>query len=201
MDFKDKIKNYLDLETKIIASLNIEEINETMNALLDCYNRGGTVYTCGNGGSASTATHMVCDFGKGACYDLDKKFHFVCLNDNIPTIMAIANDDSYDNVFIYQLKDRLTKNDLLLAISGSGNSHNIVKAVDYAKEIGAKIIGVTGYSGGKLLKAADYHLHAPIDDMQITEDVHLIFNHMIMKIFWQYLHEINGKEAIYKINQ
>lgn len=201
MDFKDKIKNYLDLETKVIASLNIEEINETMNALLDCYNRGGTVYTCGNGGSASTATHMVCDFGKGTCYDLDKKFHFVCLNDNIPTIMAIANDDSYDNIFIYQLKDRLTKNDLLLAISGSGNSHNIVKAIDYAKEIGAKIIGVTGYSGGKLLKAADYHLHAPIDDMQITEDVHLIFNHMIMKIFWQYLHEINGKEAIYKINQ
>ena len=201
MDFRDKIKNYLDLETKVIASLNIEEINETMNALLDCYNRGGTVYTCGNGGSASTATHMVCDFGKGTCYDLDKKFHFVCLNDNIPTIMAIANDDSYDNIFIYQLKDRLTKNDLLLAISGSGNSHNIVKAIDYAKEIGAKIIGVTGYSGGKLLKAADYHLHAPIDDMQITEDVHLIFNHMIMKIFWQYLHEINGKEAIYKINQ
>lgn len=201
MDFTDKIKNYLELETKVIASLNIEEINEVMNALLDCYNRGGTVYTCGNGGSASTATHMVCDFGKGTCYDLDKKFHFVCLNDNIPTIMAIANDDSYDNIFVYQLKDRLTKNDLLLAISGSGNSHNIVKAVDYAKEVGAKIIGVTGYNGGKLLKAADYHLHAPIDDMQITEDVHLIFNHMMMKIFWQYLHEINGKEAIYKINQ
>lgn len=201
MDFTDKIKNYLDLETKVIASLNIEEINEVMNALLDCYNRGGTVYTCGNGGSASTATHMVCDFGKGTCYDLDKKFHFACLNDNIPTIMAIANDDSYDNIFVYQLKDRLTKNDLLLAISGSGNSHNIVKAVDYAKEVGAKIIGVTGYNGGKLLKAADYHLHAPIDDMQITEDVHLIFNHMMMKIFWQYLHEINGKEAIYKINQ
>ncbi len=201
MDFKDKIKNYLDLERKVIASLNVEEINEVMNALLDCYNRGGTVYTCGNGGSASTATHMVCDFGKGTCYDLDKKFHFVCLNDNIPTIMAIANDDSYDNIFVYQLKDRLTKNDLLLAISGSGNSHNIVKAVDYAKEIGAKIIGVTGYNGGKLFKTADYHLHAPIDDMQITEDVHLIFNHMMMKIFWQYLHEINGKEAIYKINQ
>ncbi len=201
MDFKDKIKNYLDLERKVIASLNVEEINEVMNALLDCYNRGGTVYTCGNGGSASTATHMVCDFGKGTCYDLDKKFHFVCLNDNIPTIMAIANDDSYDNIFVYQLKDRLTKNDLLLAISGSGNSHNIVKAVDYAKEVGAKIIGVTGYNGGKLFKTADYHLHAPIDDMQITEDVHLIFNHMMMKIFWQYLHEINGKEAIYKINQ
>lgn len=201
MDFKEKIKNYLDLETKVIASLNIEELNETMNALLACYNRGGFVYTCGNGGSASTATHMVCDFGKGTCYELDKKFHFVCLNDNIPTIMAIANDDSYDNVFVYQLKDRLTKNDLLLAISGSGNSRNIIKAVDYAKEIGAKVIGMTGYNGGKLMKAADYHLHAPIDDMQITEDVHLIFNHMMMKIFWEYLQKMNGKEAVYKINK
>ena len=201
MDFKSKIKDYLDLETKVIASLDIDELNKTMNALLDCYNRGGTVYTCGNAGSASTATHMVCDFGKGTCYELDKKFHFVCLNDNIPTIMAIANDDSYDNIFAYQLKDRLTKNDLLLAISGSGNSHNIIKAVDYAKEVGAKVIGMTGYNGGKLMKAADYHLHAPIDDMQITEDVHLIFNHMMMKIFWQYLQEINGKEAVYKINQ
>ncbi len=201
MDFKNKIKNYLDNETKVIAALDTEEINKTMNALLDCYNRGGTVYTCGNGGSASTATHMVCDFGKGTCYDLEKKFHFVCLNDNIPTILAIANDDSYDNVFVYQLKDRLTKNDILLAISGSGNSHNIIKAVDYAKKVGAKVIGMTGYNGGKLMKAADYHLHAPIDDMQITEDVHLIFNHMMMQIFWQYLQEINGKEAIYKINQ
>ena len=144
---------------------------------------------------------MVCDFGKGTCYDLDKKFHFICLNDNIPTIMAIANDDSYENIFAYQLKDRLTSNDILLAISGSGNSHNIIKAVDYAKQVGAKVIGMTGYNGGKLIKLADYRLHCPIDDMQITEDVHLIFNHMMMKIFWMYLAEKNGKEAIYKVNQ
>lgn len=201
MDFKKQITDYLSLEKKVIESLNVDEINETMNALLDCYNRGGTVYTCGNGGSASTASHMVCDFGKGTCYELDKKFHFVCLNDNIPTIMAIANDDSYENIFVYQLKDKLSKNDILLAVSGSGNSHNIVKAADYAKEVGAKIIGMTGYNGGKLMKMADYHLHAPIDDMQVTEDVHIIFNHLMMKIFWVYLQEKNGKEAIYKINQ
>ena len=115
--------------------------------------------------------------------------------------MAIANDDSYENIFAYQLKDRLTSNDILLAISGSGNSHNIIKAVDYAKQVGAKVIGMTGYNGGKLIKLADYRLHCPIDDMQITEDVHLIFNHMMMKIFWMYLAEKNGKEAIYKVNQ
>lgn len=201
MDFKNQISNYLKLEEKVLKSLNVDEINETMNVLLECYERGGNVYTCGNGGSASTASHMVCDFGKGTCYDLDKKFHFICLNDNVPTIMAIANDDSYENIFAYQLKDRLTSNDILLAISGSGNSHNIIKAVDYAKQVGAKVIGMTGYNGGKLIKLADYRLHCPIDDMQITEDVHLIFNHMMMKIFWMYLAEKNGKEAIYKVNQ
>ena len=201
MDFKNKIKDYLDLEAKVLGELNVDEINETMNALLDCYDRGGTVYTFGNGGSAASASHMVCDFNKGVCYDLDKKFRFVCLNDNVPIMLAIANDDSYDNVFLNQLKGRLSKNDVVIAISGSGNSGNIVNAVSYAKEIGAKIIGVTGYNGGKLFKLADYHLHAPIDDMQIAEDIQMVFNHLMMKILWQYLQEKNGKEAVYKIHQ
>lgn len=201
MDFKTKIKDYLDLEAKVLGELNVDEINETMNALLDCYDRGGTVYTFGNGGSAASASHMVCDFNKGVCYDLDKKFRFVCLNDNVPIMLAIANDDSYDNVFLNQLKGRLSKNDVVIAISGSGNSGNIVNAISYAKEVGAKIIGVTGYSGGKLFKLADYHLHAPIDDMQIAEDIQMVFNHLMMKILWQYLQEKNGKEAIYKIHQ
>ena len=201
MDFKNKIKDYLDLEAKVLGELNVDEINETMNALLDCYDCGGTVYTFGNGGSAASASHMVCDFNKGVCYDLDKKFRFVCLNDNVPIMLAIANDDSYDNVFLNQLKGRLSKNDVVIAISGSGNSGNIVNAVSYAKEIGAKIIGVTGYSGGKLIKLADYHLHAPIDDMQIAEDIQMVFNHLMMKILWQYLQEKNGKEAVYKIHQ
>lgn len=201
MDFKKDIKGYLELEQEIISKLDIDEINDAMNAILGCYERGGTVYTCGNGGSASTASHMVCDFGKGACENVDRKFKFICLNDNVATIMAIANDDSYENVFLNQLKGRITKNDLLLAISGSGNSHNVLKAADYAKEVGAKIIGVTGYDGGKLKKTADFHLDAPVNDMQISEDVHLIFNHLMMKIFWRYLLESNGKEAVYKIHQ
>jgi len=115
--------------------------------------------------------------------------------------MAIANDDSFENVFVYQLKDRLTKDDVVLAVSGSGNSHNIIKAVDYAKEVGATVIGVTGYSGGKLRQKADYFLHVPVDDMQITEDLHMGFDHLIMQIFWKYLAAKNGRDAIYKINQ
>ena len=201
MDFKEEILAYYEREKKAIDSLNKEELNAAMNALLDAYERGATVYVFGNGGSSATASHMVCDFNKGTCFELEKKFKFVCLNDNVPLMMAISNDYSFENIFEYQLKDRLTKDVVVLAISGSGNSHNVIKAVEYAKEIGATIIGMTGYSGGKLKGFADYHLHAPIDDMQIVEDIHMSFDHMIMQIFWRYLAAKNGKEAIYKINQ
>jgi D-sedoheptulose 7-phosphate isomerase len=201
MDFTKEIDAYYDREKTAIDKLDRKELNAAMNALLDAYEREATVYVFGNGGSSATASHMVCDFNKGTCYDLKKKFHFVCLNDNIPVMMAIANDDSFENVFVYQLQDRLQKNDLVLAISGSGNSHNVIKAIDYAKQVGCKIIGMTGYDGGKLAKMADYQLHVPADDMQITEDLHMGFDHMIMQIFWKYLAAKNGQAAIYKINK
>lgn len=201
MDFTKEINEYYDREKAAIDALDRDEINLAMNALLDAYDRGATVYVFGNGGSAATASHMVCDFNKGTCLELDRKFKFVCLNDNVPIMMAIANDDSYENIFYYQLQDRLKPEDLVLAISGSGNSHNVVKAVEYAKKVGAKVIAMTGYSGGKIRAMADYFLHVPVDDMQITEDLHMGFDHMIMQIFWKHLAARNGKEAIYKINQ
>lgn len=201
MDFIKEINEYYEREKKVIDALDRKEINDAMNVLLAAYERDATVYVFGNGGSSATASHMVCDFNKGTCQDLDKKFRFVCLNDNLPILMAVANDDSFENVFLYQLKGKLRKEDVVLAISGSGNSHNVVKAVEYAKEVGAEIIAMTGYQGGKIRKMADHFLHAPVEDMQITEDIHMSFDHMIMQIFWKYLAAKNGKEAIYKINQ
>jgi D-sedoheptulose 7-phosphate isomerase len=103
MDFTKEIDAYYDREKAAIDKLDRKELNAAMNALLDAYEREATVYVFGNGGSSATASHMVCDFNKGTCYDLKKKFHFVCLNDNIPVMMAIANDDSFENVFVYQL--------------------------------------------------------------------------------------------------
>ena len=200
MDFIKEINDYYDREKATIDKLDWKELNTAMNALLEAYEKGATVYVFGNGGSSATASHMVCDFNKGTCYDLDKKFKFVCLNDNIPVMMALANDTSFEDVFYYQLLDRIQKSDYVLAISGSGNSHNIIKAVTYAKGLGCKIIGMTGYDGGKLAKLSDYQLHVPADDMQITEDLHMGFDHMIMQIFWKYLAAKNGKDAIYKIN-
>lgn len=201
MDFIKEINEYYEREKKVIDALDRKEINGAMNVLLAAYERDATVYVFGNGGSSATASHMVCDFNKGTCQDLDKKFRFVCLNDNLPILMAVANDDSFENVFLYQLKGKLRKEDVVLAISGSGNSHNVVKAVEYAKEVGAEIIAMTGYQGGKIRKMADHFLHVPVEDMQITEDIHMSFDHMIMQIFWKYLAAKNGKEAIYKINQ
>lgn len=177
-----EIKQYFDRLSKTINELNFEEITVAVQAIKDAYEREGTIYTLGNGGSAATASHFVCDFNKGICEKLDKKFNLICLSDNTPIITAIANDISYDEIFSFQLKNKLKPDDLILAISGSGNSKNVIKAVEYAKEVGAKVVGITGYSGGKLKELADYHMHVNIDDMQITEDIHMAFDHMMYSV-------------------
>jgi D-sedoheptulose 7-phosphate isomerase len=182
MDYIPAINDYLKKETKVIASLDKDAIDAAMNALTRKYHDDANIYIFGNGGSAATASHFVCDFNKGISDGKNNRFRLICLNDNIPSIMAIANDISFDDVFSYQLHGILNKNDLIIAISGSGNSKNVIKAVLYAKEIGCEVIGLTGYSGGKLRELSNYSLHVNIDDMQITEDVHMIFDHMIMKI-------------------
>lgn len=182
MDYKDKIKSYLDTEIETLKKLDIEEINKAMNLLEETRKNGNVVYTCGNGGSAATASHIKNDFAKGISYDLKHKYNFVSLSDNIATIMAIANDDSYDQVFYKQIENIIRPNDVLLAISGSGNSKNVIKAVEYAKSVGCKVIGMTGYSGGKLKELSDIKLHVPLDNMQVAEDIHTIFNHCMMHI-------------------
>ncbi len=178
----DQIKAYYDAEMAVMKAMNYEEIEAAVKAILEAYERGATIYTFGNGGSAATASHFVCDFNKGICEKLDKKFQLVCLNDNTPIVMAIANDISYDDVFLFQLRNKLKPADLVMAISGSGNSTNVIKAVEYAKKVGCKVVGMSGYDGGKLKALSDYHLHAPVNDMQIAEDIHMTFDHMMYRI-------------------
>lgn len=179
---KNNIRAYFEREQKVINNLNFEEITDAVQAIKEAYEREATIYVFGNGGSAATASHFVCDFNKGICEKLDKKFNLICLSDNTPIVTAIANDISYDDVFYFQLKNKLKPDDLILAISGSGNSKNVIKAVEYAKKVGTKIIGLTGYSGGKLYELADFHMHVAVDDMQITEDVHMAFDHMMYRV-------------------
>lgn len=183
MDFRKNIADYFAKEKAVIDALDIDELNRAMEAIHDAWQRGAVIYTMGNGGSAATASHMVCDFDKGIFAKTGKRFKLCCLNDNIPIMMAIANDISYEDVFVEQLRGVIQKDDLVIAISGSGNSKNIIKAVEYAKNCGAKIVGFTGYSGGKLKQLSDYSMHVPIDDMQIAEDLHMVFDHMMMRVF------------------
>ena len=187
IDFKKAIKEYYEREINCIKNFNLDEINEAMNAIMNTYENGGTIYVCGNGGSASTASHMQNDFNKGISEYTDKKFNFYCLNDNVSTMMAVANDIGYEEIFRFPLINKITKNDLFIGISGSGNSKNVLNAAEYAKEVGAKVLGITGYSGGKLKEMADYKMHVDEMDMQISEDLHMTFDHMIMKIFYNYL--------------
>lgn len=180
---KDTIKGYFEREIEVIKRLDIDAINRAMSAVWDAYEREATIYIFGNGGSATTASHYVGDFNKGISESKEKKFNLVCLNDNTPMLTAVANDISYDEVFRFPLKNKLKPTDLIIAISGSGNSRNVINAVEYARQIGTPVIGITGYDGGKLKKLSDYHMDAGVDDMQITEDIHMIFDHMMYYVF------------------
>lgn len=187
VNFKDAIKEYYEREIRVINNLDLDEINEAMNAIYETYKNQGTIYICGNGGSASTASHFQNDFNKGISEYVDNKFRFYCLNDNVATLMAIANDIGYEEVFRFQITNKITDKDLFIGISGSGNSKNVLNAAEYAKENGAKVIGITGYTGGKLKELADYRMHVDECDMQIDEDLHMTFDHMMMKIFYNLL--------------
>lgn len=182
MTISDYISEYLEMEKKTIESLNREELLSVVNAFLDAYEKEGTIYVFGNGGSASTASHMANDYNKGLNEFLDKKFRFVCLNDNVATLMSIANDISYEEVFRMQLRGKLEEKDLVVGISGSGNSMNVINAISYAKEMGVKTVGLCGYEGGKLKALSDVVLHVKLNNMQIVEDIHLIFNHLLMYV-------------------
>lgn len=176
---KNLIKSYFDREIEAIKKLNLEDINAAVQAIWAAYEREATIYIFGNGGSAATASHYASDFNKGISEKKEKKFNFVCLNDNYAMLMAVANDISYDEVFRFPLINKLKPTDLVIGISGSGNSKNVIRAVEYAKEIGAPVIGITGYHGGKLKELADYHMDVMVDDMQISEDLHMVFDHMM----------------------
>ena len=181
-DFVTEIERYLTELSDIIGRLDRGQIDSAMNALMDAYESGGRVFVFGNGGSAATASHFVCDFNKGVSMNLKKKFEFICLSDNVPTMLAIANDCGYEHVFSMQLEDRLRGNDVILAISGSGNSKNVIKAVEYAKTKGNTIIALVGYDGGKLLGLADLPIHVNVNDMQKVEDVHMVLDHLMSQI-------------------
>lgn len=177
------LKKYLaDLST-VFATVDAREFDQFVRELSTAYEKQSTIFVCGNGGSASTASHFACDINKGASYGKDKRFKILCLNDNIPTMLAYANDVSYDDVFVEQLKNFMVRDDMVVGISGSGNSKNVLKAVEYAKSHGVGTFGLCGYDGGALKQAAHNSLVVHSYDMQKVEDLHLILLHCVMQYF------------------
>ena len=184
-DYRNEITAYIEHEIETLRALDRDAINDALNLLLETMENGNTVFVFGNGDSSATASHFQNDFNKGVSEHTEKKFNFLCLNDNVATMMAVANDIGFEEVFRFQLRGHIKPGDVVLAISGSGNSKNVINAVEYAKEQGCRVIGLTGFGGGRLRQLADVSLHAPINSMQITEDIHMIFDHLMMSVFYR----------------
>ena len=185
--YKQEIENYISEEIETLKRLDVNSLNDAVRLLVETKDRNGTIYVFGNGGSSATASHFQNDFNKGVSEHILRKFNFLCLNDNIPTIMAVANDIGFEEIFRFQLDGHIKPGDICIAISGSGNSKNVINAVEYAKSKGNKVIGLTGFNGGRLKALSDVSLHVPVNSMQITEDIHMFFDHLMMSVLYKKL--------------
>lgn len=172
-EYKDKIKKALDI---------FEFDQEILNLLKNSVNSNQKIFVAGNGGSAALANHYVCDFSKGANKDWEnnsKRYQAICLSSNLGYMTAISNDEHYESVFKQQLINLASPNDILVLISSSGNSPNIINAAQHAKETGLIVIGITGFNGGRLKEIADHSAHLNVNSYEVTEDLHSIFGHFL----------------------
>jgi D-sedoheptulose 7-phosphate isomerase len=177
-------RDYFNRLQSVVRDLDHERVDEIAEVLLQAHAQGRRVFLFGNGGSASLASHFACDLGKGATSRDAHMQHFkaIALTDNIPMITAWANDCGYEDVFARQLQNLIQPGDLVFAISASGNSPNILKALEYGREVGAYRVGLTGFKGGKMRKLCDICLVVPSENMQLIEDVHLSIAHSLFTV-------------------
>jgi len=188
MELKEFSNSYISDLKNLLDRFDHGQFEKIVDLMLSAYDREAHIFVMGNGGSGSTASHFACDINKGCCMDLGKKFKMISLSDSIPTMLALANDVSYDAVFVEQMKNFFKPGDLVIGISGSGNSENVLQAIQYANDNDGTTIGLSGYSGGKLSEMVDVSFVADIHDMQKTEDVHMIVVHIIMQAVYRALH-------------
>ncbi len=182
----DHLTNYLEGLKEALANLDLEAVKRSRDLLASARESGQQVFVCGNGGSAATASHLANDLGKGASYGRDsRRFRVIALTDNIPWITALANDVSYDSVFSEQLQNLGQPGDLLIAISGSGNSRNVLNAVEVARQKRMTTIGWTGFGGGELASAVDLPVVVDSHHMGRVEDAHMIMTHLVCYFFME----------------
>lgn len=162
-----------------LASIDVDKVTQAIEWLSEARDSGRNIFVLGNGGSAATASHFACDIVKGASYGRSKRFKIMALTDSLPTITAYSNDVSYEHVFVEQLKNFAQAGDVVMALSGSGNSPNVVCAVEYGNSIGCRTIALSGRGGGKLGPSAQLEIRVADAHMGRIEDAHMVICHMI----------------------
>lgn len=177
----DRVNDYLDTVARLLANIPRDRIRKVSDLVREAYLSDRQVFIMGNGGSASTASHLACDLQKGIGGLGEKKFRAMALTDNIPIMTAWANDTDYSNVFSEQLSTWVNPGDLVIGISGSGNSPNVINAIELANQKGAVTIGLSGFQGGKLAQVAQHSVVINSDNMQHIEDVHMVLAHLIFR--------------------
>jgi len=173
---------FADLK-RAVDAIPLDTLQDVYDRILGTAAAGGRIFVLGNGGSAATASHFAADLNRESVPGTGKPFKVLCPCDSLPAILATANDRSYAEIFVEPLKNFLEPGDLVLALSSSGNSENVLRAVAFARERGAATVGLTGLPGGKLAERADLALIAPAADCQKAEDIHLILLHVILRAF------------------
>ena len=178
-DYQKTVNQYFTALKAVINDFPIDDLLTFLEVIESAREEEHAIFICGNGGSWATAAHMVCDFGKNTRMPDAKRIKVIGLGDNIPSLTAYANDEGYDRIFAETLISLMAPGDVLIAISGSGNSPNVLRAVESAHELGGTTLGLTGFSGGELKVKVDHCLVIPSDSMEMIEDFHMIIDHIL----------------------
>jgi len=180
------LDHYLGDFQKLLGQVDRKQVETMVDLVTEAYVNEKTVFIIGNGGSGANASHLCEDLGKGTLHDFEKqrRLRVMSLTDNTPYILAWGNDTAYDRIFVEQLKNFVEKGAVLIAISGSGNSPNVISCIEYANAHGMKTLGVTGYDGGKLKKIAHHNVHVPSFNMGMVESVHSTLFHYLLDILY-----------------
>ena len=187
MTFPELIDEYLNSLKEAVAEIDSNRVEQIVDALQEAQKNSRQIFLFGNGGSAVTASHFACDLAKTASVPGKPRLRAICLTDNIAVMTAIANDLSYDDIFVEQMSALWNQGDIAIGISASGNSPNVLKAIKYANDHGGKTIGFCGFGGGKLARMVDLNITFSSHDYGVVEDMHLVLNHLISQVFRQQL--------------
>ncbi|ABY36966.1 MAG TPA: SIS domain-containing protein [Chloroflexus aurantiacus] len=175
----NNLTSYVVQTCQTLEQLPLWELQRVADAIWEAYQRDATIFVCGNGGSAATASHFACDLSKWTINPQARRVRAIALTDNVPLITAWSNDQEYADVFVEQLQALYRDGDIIIAISGSGNSANVVRAIEWGNRVGAVTIGITGRDGGRLYRIAKIGLHVKNNFMPLIEDIHSIVCHAL----------------------